>query len=73
MKVFNKVSYCKIMCKKTSITIGMAIAIILTAYISALTPSNQVFAQAGGHGGWLIGHSGLLGQTNVKVLGQEIT
>ena len=35
--------------------------------------SNQAFAQTGGHGGWLVGHSGLLGQTNVKVLGQEIT
>jgi hypothetical protein len=54
-----------IMRKKTSTIIGLAIATILTAYISALTMPNQAFAQgqggAGGHGGWLYGHSGLLG------------
>jgi hypothetical protein len=52
---------------------GLTIATILTAYISALRFSNQAFAQmgAGAHGGWLYGHSGLLGQANVKVLGQE--
>jgi hypothetical protein len=54
-------------------TMGLTIATILIAYISALTLSNQAFAQtgAGGHGGWLVGHSGLLGQA--KGLGQEIT
>jgi hypothetical protein len=59
--------------KKTSTIVGLAIATILTAYISGLTLSNQVSAQAGGHGGWLYGHSSQLGQTNVKVLGQELT
>jgi hypothetical protein len=32
------------MCKKTSTIIGLTIATILTAYISALTMSNQAFA-----------------------------
>jgi hypothetical protein len=50
---------------RKQITMGLAVATILAAYISALTMSNQAFAQgqggAGGHGGWLYGHSGLLG------------
>ena len=50
--------------KKMSLIVASTIATILTAYVSGLTFSNQAFAQAGGHG-----HSGLLGQTNVKVLG----
>jgi hypothetical protein len=33
------------MLKKTSATIGLAIATILIAYIAALTFSNQAFAQ----------------------------
>jgi hypothetical protein len=36
--------------RKTSTIIGIAIATILTAYISALTMSNQAFAQPGGIG-----------------------
>ena len=35
--------------KKTSTIIGLAIATILTAYISTLTMSNQAFAQSGPH------------------------
>jgi hypothetical protein len=45
------------------------IAAILTTSVLAFALPNQVFAQTGGHGGWLVGHSGLLSQTNVKVLG----
>jgi hypothetical protein len=37
--------------KKTSMVIGIAIATILTTYISAVTLSNQAFAQPGG---WVI-------------------
>jgi hypothetical protein len=44
-KIFNKVLYKRIMRKKTSIAIGLVIATILIAYISAITLSNQAFAQ----------------------------
>jgi hypothetical protein len=50
--------------KKTSTIIGLAIATILVAYISALTLSNQVFAR-GGHAG----HSGLSGINHTKQFG----
>lgn len=40
----------------------ITITAIITTSVLAHALSNQVFAQAGGHGGWLVGHSGLLGQ-----------
>ena len=48
---------------------GLAIATILTAYISALTYSNQVFAQIGQEVNPRV--TDAVTQANVKVLGQE--
>jgi hypothetical protein len=63
--------------KKTSTVIGLAIATILTAYISALTVSNQAFARGINSGGQVVGQevntrvTDAVTQANVKVLGQE--
>jgi hypothetical protein len=43
---FDRLGYLYEECKKTSTIIGLAILTILTAYISALTLSNQAFAQS---------------------------
>jgi len=62
------------MYKKTSTIMGLAIATILIAYISALTLSNQAFAQM--HAIPRLGDCGASNpncQANTKVIGQELT
>jgi hypothetical protein len=53
------------------------LGLVAVMMVSASTFVSGAYAQsnggAGGHGGWLYGHSSQLGQTNVKVLGQELT
>jgi hypothetical protein len=53
------------MYKKTSTIIGLAIATILTAYISALSMSNQTFAQQDEKG-----NIGSAAQTTIHYLGK---
>jgi hypothetical protein len=54
-----------------ALTLGLVAVMMVSTFVSgAYAQSN---GGAGGHGGWLYGHSSQLGQTNVKVLGQELT
>jgi hypothetical protein len=65
-----------IMMRELTILYHKYTAVALTLGLVAVSASTFVsgaYAQAGGHGAWLYGHSSQLGQTNVKVLGQELT
>jgi hypothetical protein len=53
--------------KSTLLIMTATIVAIITTSVLAHALPNQVFAQAGGHGGWLVGHSGVLAGHEAQV------